>query len=321
MIPFFKTKKRNRRAAEREHVLDVRLRATQSRAARLRVAGVSLGALLAVATIALIGWRGGKFLLDRLVYENDAFAIQQIEVRTDGVLTTEIIRRWAGVRSGDNLMALDLMRVKRALEEQPPVQFVAIERMLPHTLKVTVTERDPVAQAMVSQTMPDGHVEQAIFDFDADGFPMRPLDPSWRTAPPAPNETLPILVGVAASDVAPGRQIESAQIRAALRLIAEFDHSPMMGFADLQRVNVALPEILQATTSQGAQITFSLNHFDTQLRRWRLIYDQYQRWGRAITSADLSISNNVPVRWAALNGVPPPAPKPAAPHRTKRKNV
>jgi cell division septal protein FtsQ len=317
----FKSKRRNRRSVERDNILDVRLRANQSRAARLRVASVSLGFLFAFAVAAAVCWRGGEFLLNRFVYENEAFAIQEIDVHTDGVLTTDIIRRWAGVQIGQNLMALDLMRVKSNVERQPPVQFVAVERVMPHTLKVIVTERDPVAQAMVTQTFPDGHTEQAIYDFDADGFPMKPLDPNWRTAPPAANETLPILVGVLPGDVQLGRQIESTQIRAALRLIAEFDRSPMAGLADLQRINVNLPEILQAATSQGAVITFSLDHFDVQLRRWRLIYDQYQRWGRVIASADLSISNNIPVRWLAANAAPAAPPKTPAPHRTKRKNV
>jgi len=247
--------------------------------------------------------------------------VQQIEVKTDGVLTKDIIRRWAGAHQGDNLMALDLMAVKSHLEEQPPIQFAAVERVLPHTLKLTVTERDPIAQTLVTRALPNGKKEQAVYDFDADGFAMTPLDFRWRTSLPAPNETLPILVGVAGDNIEAGRQIESVQVRAALRLIDQFDRSPMVGLADLAKINVGMPEILQATTSQGAQITFSLDHFDTQLRRWRLIYDQYQRWGRAIATADLSISNNIPVRWVAANAAPTPAPKMPVPHRTRKKNV
>jgi len=321
MIPFFKSKQKNRRSAERDNLLEVRMRTNQSRSARMRAAGAGLAALCAVAAVALICWRVGRYTLDKLVYQNESFAIQQIDVRTDGVLTTDIIRRWAGVRTGQNLMALDLTRVKKALEQQPPVQFAAIERVLPRTLKLTVTERDPVAQALVTQTFPGGRVEQAVFDFDADGYPMRPLDPRWRTAPPPANETLPILEGVPGGDVEPGRQIESAQVRAALRLIDEFYRSPMAGVADLQRINVAVPEILTVTTGQGTRVTFSLTHLDTQLRRWRLIQDQYQRWGRMVASIDLSISNNIPVRWVAAIGAPPGVPKAPPSHRTKRKNV
>jgi hypothetical protein len=105
-------------------------------------------------------------------------------------------------------------------------------------------------------------------------------------------------------------------------LISEFDHSPMVGMVDLKSIDVGVPEILQVTTSQGAEVTFSLNHFDVQLRRWRLIADQYQKWGRTITWLDLSIANNLPLRSVALNGAPVlPPPQPGKPLRTRKKHV
>jgi cell division septal protein FtsQ len=319
MVHWLKGRRRNRRFGEREYyLLDVKLRATQARTARLRVLGVFVAVVLSLAA----AWRGGQWLLDCLIYKNEAFAIQQIEVETDGVLNSETIRRWAMARTGQNLMALDLARVQRNLEIQPPIQFAAVERVLPHTLKLSVTEREPVAQTLVTLARAGGGADQYVYDFDEDGYTLQPLDPRWRTAPPPAGERLPILVDVAAGDVPLGRQTESPQIRGALQLISEFDHSPMAGMAELQSINVAVPEILQVTTSQGAQITFSLNHFDAQLRRWRLIYDQYQKWGRAITWLDLSIANNLPVRSVALNGAPPLPPlQPGQPPRTKKKHV
>ncbi len=318
MAHWLKGRRRNRRFGEREHLLDVKLRTSQARTARLRVAGVCVGIVLLLAG----AWRGGEWLLDCLIYKNDAFAIQQIDVQTDGVLTSETIRSWAVVKTGQNLMALDLARVQRALEKQPPIQFAAVERVLPRTLKLTVTEREPIAQTMVTQARPAGGVDQYIYDFDEDGYTLQPLDPRWRKAPPPAGEWLPILVGVAGGDVQLGKQTESPQIRAALQLISELDHSPMAGMVELKTINVAVPEILQVTTSQGAEVTFSLNHFDVQLRRWRLICDQYQKWGRAITWLDLSIANNLPVRSVALNGATPLPPlQPGKPPRTKRKHV
>jgi hypothetical protein len=194
--------------------------------------------------------------------------------------------------------------------------------VLPRTLKLIINEREPIAQTLLALPGPNGTVEQAVLDFDEDGYSMRPLDPSWRTAPPPAGERLPILLDVPANEAPLGRQTESAQIRGALQLIAELGHSPMAGMVEFKDINVGVPEILQATTSQGAQITFSLNQFDVQLRRWRMIYDQYQKWGRAITWLDLSIANNLPVRSIAQNGaLPLPPPQPAKPQRIKRKHV
>jgi len=321
MISWLQRKPRNRRAPDGDRGLDVKLRTSQTRAAQMRVVGACAAGLFCLVVIALVLWRGGQWVLNGLIYENEAFAIQQIEVQTDGVLTPECIRAWARVNIGQNLMALDLMRVKRDLEMQPPIQFVAVERVLPHTLKLAVTERLPIAQTIVTYTRRDGGKVQAIYDFDEDGYVMRPLDPSWRTAPPPANERLPILEGVPPSEPAPGKQVTSPQILAALALVREFDHSPMTGMVELEHINVSEPEILRVTTSQNAQVTFSLNNFDVQLRRWRLIFDLYQKWGKAIASLDLSISNNLPVHWVAASSVPTVAPRAVTPPRPKRKHV
>ncbi len=321
MFSWLKRKTKNRRSQEREQVLDVKLRTSQTRAARMKMAGVGMTVIFSVALVALVLWRGGKWMLDGLIYENDAFAIQQIDVQTDGVLTPETIRAWARVRPGQNLMALDLMRVKRDLESQPPIQFVALERMLQHTLKITVTEREPVAQSIVTTVHPGGVTDQAVYDFDEDGYVMKPLDPRWRTAPPPASERLPILVGVPPGEPHLGQQVISPAIRAALALVGAFDHSPMTGLVEIERIDVSQPDILKVTTSQKAEITFSLSHFDTQLRHWRLIYDTFQRSGKAIASLDLSISNNLPVHLVAAASVPPVAPRALQPSRPKRKHV
>ena len=46
----------------------------------------------------------------------------------------------------NNLFALDLSRVKRDLELVPAIESADVERILPHTLKICVTEREPIAQ-------------------------------------------------------------------------------------------------------------------------------------------------------------------------------
>jgi hypothetical protein len=151
---------------------------------------------------------------------------------------------------------------------------------------------------------------------------MRPLDPRWRAGQfSGMAEQFPIIVGVNVNDLQFGRPVEDPQIRGALKLISAFDHSQMAGYVDFQRISIATPEILQVTTSQGAEISFSLGSFDTQLRRWRAIYDQYQQGGKAITSLDLSISNNLPARWIASGSMPQAPPKMLKTSRTKKKHV
>lgn len=317
---WFKRKQRNRRF-DRPKLLDVKLRSSQTRAARLRFVGMALTVSFALVVVLFVFWRGGEWLLNQLVYQNEAFAIQQIEVQTDGVIAPEHFRRWSLVKTGQNLLALDLMRVKRDLELVPLVKSATVERVLPRTLRLRIAEREPVAQVVTMQRGAQGQFEPVVYHLDESGFVFLPLDPRLRSSPaPNQNEFLPTISGVNLSELRPGRRVDSLQLRAALELISAFDHSPMAGFSELHRINVATPEILETYTEQGSQIIFSLHDFDTQLRRWRLIYDEYQKSGKAIAMLDLSIANNVPLRFVEASSLPPVRPK-AKPQKPKKNNV
>ena len=324
---FFKRKKTNRRAA-RGHVLDVKLRSDQVRATRVRLASITFGLLFGTVFGLYVLWRIGEWGLNRLVYRNAAFAIQQVEVVTDGVITADQLRRWAGVHTGDNLFALDLQQVKRNLEMVPLIGTVSLERVFPKTLRIRVEERVPVMQVNVPRQSRNGGVEFAVFHLDTGGFVMQSLDPSQRsTALNATNESLPLLTGAKLPELQPNRRVESPQVQAALELLQAFETSPMAGLVDLRRIDVGSPEVLVVTTGQSSEVTFGLHDFDRQLRRWREIHDFGARGRRQLAALDLAVTNNIPVRWSELSEVPvnpakPPkagiAPNPNSRTRTRR---
>ena len=51
------------------------------------------------------------------------------------------------------------------------------------------------------------------------------------------------------------------------------------------------------TTGDGGQIDLSRNRLQQQFNRWARIRAHGQKYGLAIESMDLSVTNNVPVRW------------------------
>ncbi len=318
----FKRKTRNR-LRSRGHVLDVKLSTQQVRAMRLRWVGIALSILSGVFLVLFVFWQGGRWMLDRFVYENDAFAIQQpIDIQTDGVILPDQLRRWAMVKPGENLLALDLARVKRDLELVPLIKSATVERILPRTLRIRVSEREPVARIILMEKLASGYAP-GLYEIDETGFVMPPLDAKWRGKPSEiPPEQLPIISGVTARDLRPGRQVESDQVRAALKFLAEFERSPMAGLVDFQRIDISGPETLHVYTGQGSEVMFPLTGLDAQLRRWRQIWDQSQRWGKSIASLDLSIPNNVPL--VLTEGHAPAKPvvsKSVKTSRTKKKNV
>jgi hypothetical protein len=259
-------------------------------------------------------------LLRQLVYENSAFAIHHLDVQTDGALGLEQLRRWAGVKYDDNLLALDLARVRRDLEFIPVIHSASVERVLPHTLRIRVREREPIAQCAVPNGPGVPASSPSIYLLDADGYVMAPLRPDQRSRPGGTNDHLPTLIGFQPGNLRPGRAAELPQLRAALRLISAFERSPMAGIVDLKQIDVGLPAILQVTTEQGSEIIFRLDDFETQLSRWFAVFDHGRKTGKHVAWLDLSVSNNVPARWLEASLLPPLPPK--APNtKVRRKNV
>jgi cell division septal protein FtsQ len=315
-----KRRQRNRRLGRR-HVLDVKLRSAQVRATRMRLATAAAGLLFGTVFGLYLLWRTGEWALDKFVYENSEFAIQQIDVRTDGVIAPEQLRRWAGVKLGANLIALDLAQVKRNLELVPTIDTVSVERVLPRTLEIRVTERQPIAQVNVPCATASGGIAVSVFKLDAEGYIMQPLDPRQSVVPLAQVAAqLPVITGLNVYQLQSGHRVEQPQAQAALELISAFNHSPMAGLVDLQRLDISRPQVIVVTTAQGSEITFGLDDLEQQLRRWREIYELGRRMNRRIVSVDLAVQNNVPVRWAEINS-PPVARQNLIPAHTRRNNV
>src|SRR5260221_4788950 len=294
---WFKREIKNRRV-RRRRLLDVKLRSDQVRATRTRLALVAGSLIFGTVFGLYLLWRTGEWALDKFVYENSTFAIQNIEVQTDGVIAPEQLRQWSNVKPGANLIALNLAAVKRSLELASMIDSVSVERILPRTLKIRVTERKPVAQVNVQRAGASGGIAFSILQLDADGFVMQPLDTRQRVVALSQlGAQLPVVTGLNVYQLQPGHRVESAQAQAALKLIGAFGHSPMAGLVQLRRVDVSQPGVVVAVTGQGSEITFALDNLEQQLGRWRKIYDLGMSKNQTIASLDLAVGNNVPVRW------------------------
>src|SRR5450432_280558 len=286
---WFRREQKNRRL-DRGHVLHVKLRSDRVRATRTRLGAIALGVTFGTVFGLYLLWRTGEWALDKFVYENSTFAIQSIEVQTDGVIAPEQLRRWSGVKPGANLIALDLAAVKRNLELVSMIDSVSIERVLPRTLKIRVTEREPVAQVNVPRANASGGMAVSIFQIDANGMVMQPVDPRLCLVSLSQMSTpLPVVAGLNVYRLQSGHRVELPQAQAALQLIGAFEHSPMAGLVDLRRIDVSSPGVIVATTGPGGEITFGLDNLDQQLRRWREIYDLGVSKNKTIASLDRAV--------------------------------
>lgn len=319
---WFKRTARNRRHG-REFVLDVRLRSSQVRAQRARMVAVFLGGFFLVVAAIYLGWRATEAALNLLLYENKAFAVQDIDVQTDGVIASEQLRQWTGVRTGQNLFALDLDSIRRNLLLVSMIQSASVEKVLPHTLRVRVVEREPAAQISIPRPKAGGGIEFVPLYIDEEGYVIQPLAPVQCSvgASLAANDQLPTIGGVIASEVQPGRQVNSPQVRAALELVLAYERSSMPGLSDISRIDVSSPDVLTVKTSQGSEITFGLADFDQQFLRWQSIFEKAQSMNKAIATLDLAVSNSIPLTWLEGSTVPPISIKAVKPLRNRKKHV
>ncbi|MCS7337733.1 MAG: FtsQ-type POTRA domain-containing protein [Verrucomicrobiae bacterium] len=322
MWPFSKSGG-NRRLGRRE-LLEVKGRSDVARKRRLRWGAVALAFASGTALVVCLAWQLVSWSLEKLFYQNSTYAISRIEVHTDGVILPEQIRQWSGVRQGQNLLALNLAELKRNLELVPYIRMAAVERVLPRTLRIRVSEREPLAVVYVPRLRPGGGAEMDALFLDEEGYVLAPLDKSQCANPEVWSAArYPVVLGIDPAELKPGKRIDldvHRGVKAALELIVAFDRSPMVGLDSLQRIDTSSPGVLEVVTEQGSQVTFGTTDLARQLRRLAAIYELGQRLGRALGSVDLAVSDNIPVRWAVTRPVPAqPAQRQDNPQR--RRNV
>ncbi len=107
------------------------------------------GVALANAAVAGVLVSVGAGAVRRLSTSED-LAFETVEVEGAVHATPEAIRRTLERLRGQNLLGLSLDEVARRVESHPWVLRAEVKRSLPHTLRVTVTERTPAALAVVS---------------------------------------------------------------------------------------------------------------------------------------------------------------------------
>lgn len=107
--------------------------------------GLSAVVIGLVACVAL--WFGFRFLGSALFAKNDAFVIRRIDITGSAMITENLVREYTQVHEGMNLFALDIAQIRADfLRRTPNVKSMEISRILPHTLKMQVSERMPLAQ-------------------------------------------------------------------------------------------------------------------------------------------------------------------------------
>ncbi|GGM77533.1 hypothetical protein GCM10011609_11730 [Lentzea pudingi] len=86
------------------------------------------------------------------VYFTPLLGVSRVDVRGNGALTEDEVRAVAAIETGSPLIRLDLKEIHDRVAGIPRVAAVEVERQLPGTVRLVLTERVPVG----SVKLPDG---------------------------------------------------------------------------------------------------------------------------------------------------------------------
>jgi cell division septal protein FtsQ len=248
-------------------------------------------ALKVVTVIALIGGVcfGGKAAVRRLVWENPMYALSDIRVSTDGLLTRKQVLEIAEIEEGQNIFSVDLNKARKNIDQLPQVDRVELRRLVPDRLDIKIIERQPVAWVAPAADSPLAVGSEAML-VDSRGYVMR----SRKIQPE--HAALPVIIGVSMEDVAAGQKLPSAEALAAIDLIR-------LSADDLRWqpriVDVSKGYCLLVTDHRKAKITFAFDGLEDQLSRLKHLIELVEPSHREFQSVNLMLEKSVPVVFAA----------------------
>ncbi|TDI34630.1 MAG: FtsQ-type POTRA domain-containing protein [Acidobacteria bacterium] len=192
----------------------------------MRQGGWSLGfMILALGLIAWVGVAGWRWM-----HTTPLFAIDHILVEGFNRGDPDDLQARLAFWLGSNLVAADLEIVRQQALAAPWVQDASVRRILPNTLAVRLTEKEPAAMTVLA-----GHLHLV----DRDGRLIVPWDPGLTGV------DLPLLTGLDALDMA----ARPEQARAGLKVMAQ-----------LMQYNMELMnELSEIDLSRGDRVTIRLN--------------------------------------------------------------
>lgn len=135
--------------------------------------------LLAVSALFIAGYAA--------VTQTHYFRTHVIQIQGQSRLSEKMILTQAGIRQGDNLLAVNLRLVRKRLLAQPWISAARVAREIPDTIRIVITEHEPLAVVDLGRKFLINH-HGRIFKENAPGDP----------------QNLPLITGIGYGDISLG---------------------------------------------------------------------------------------------------------------------
>ncbi len=285
---------RNRFLKHELRTINAKQRARVRAERRTRFVGLTLLAVALVAAAGWAAWAGTRGLARRLFAENDAFQIRELVVENTGeVLKPDAVLSYLRLQRGQNLLGVDIARLRRDLEVMPVVERAEVGRELPSRLVIRIAERTPIASLVAGMGPMRYQVDARGVVMDLQS--MHRLSDAQRKK----LEEIPVITGAAVADMKIGRPVISPEIYHALALFQRADLGDSIAGMEIRSIDVSRRGFLVVTLADGGRARLAIADLDQQLRRWTAVLNDARIRSLRVATIDLSMGRDVPVTFAA----------------------
>ncbi len=248
--------------------------------------------LVVVALLGMICW-GAYRGVNHLFLGNEKYKLEQISLETNGHLDELRIAQVAGIDLNASIFAINATEVSDQLRSLPEVIDCKVERRLPGTLKVTVTERVPVVWLECRDLGYPGRQDGGVL-VDKDGITFPCEGNMW-----ASSQDLPvILVRHAKEDsFIHGSKMKHPEVMRALHLINVFEAKQVRAQWQIEKVMLVNDYSLEAVCNDGTRAIFGMYHHERQLNDFVSIAEHSLKTSRMIRHINLIPEKNIPVKF------------------------
>lgn len=272
-----------------KHLLNVKVSSRKAKEDRKVMAGKVFALIMIISVSLTLTVFITKLVAKTMFYENERYTIRTIAIENPAEIPEESILQIAGVKTGDNLFALDLVELQKKLESIPRIKTANVARQLPDTLIIRLTERQPVARLVIwSGKFSAGHKVMDQYLVDDEGI-LLGLKQEMSSR-------YPILRGIGEGQkIQEGIELESPEALAACRLLKRLEFSPARSLVEITQVDVSHRDQVTLILADGGRIKMLSDFVDQHIERMEIILKYSQQQEKIVQTADLTVDRNVPV--------------------------
>jgi hypothetical protein len=230
--------------------------------------------LFLVGVVVYLLFAGWNFLIS-----TPRFQIQNVTFKGNNILSDTQILEWLGSVKGENLIAIDLVKLSQRLSENPWIESASIRRNFPQGLEFKLTERIPYARIKKEQ----------IYLVDSFGAILSPEKPEYRHLP------LIIMQNAHQSEEEnsffKGKLLHGLKTMYYFNKLSFFDNNPL-DTAEL----IGHSRVLFITRKRDIQIQMSMDRLEEGRKNFLLILDTIDEQSPKIQMIDLSFKDQVVIR-------------------------